>query len=50
MAILDLSTEGAQVPSDIDKIEELSFQYIIMVHKIGLEIVAYVQISIQDWK
>ena len=40
VAILDLSTEGAQVPSDIDKIEELSFQYIIMVHKIGLEIVA----------
>ena len=40
MAILDLFTEGAQVPSDIDKIEELSFQYIIMVHKIGLEIVA----------
>ena len=29
MAILDLSTEGAHVPSDnnIDKIEELSFQY-----------------------
>ena len=27
VAILDLSTEGAQVPSDMDKIEELSFQY-----------------------
>ena len=27
VAILDLSIEGAWVPSDIDKIEELSFQY-----------------------
>ena len=39
VAILDLSTEGAWVSSDIVKIEELSFQYnIIMVHKIELEI------------
>ena len=39
VAILDLSTEKDWVPGDLDKIEELSFQYIIMVHKIELKIV-----------